>query len=88
MRQAPLLKLLVLFAAFSWVSPCWAETDYFEASTIIEATQSGASIESTLEGPAATLTSDAAGSFDLSLFLVFSLGVIGLVWVRRHVQSL
>ena len=65
-----------------------------EASTIPMSTAIEAvSQESTFEGSAVesdmTVGSNtAAGSFDYSYFLVLTLGIAGLIWVRRQSQSL
>lgn len=69
-----------------------AAGDALSASTI--ALQSAADnaahvvTESTYEGPAAAASGSAAGSFDPSVLLVLAVGLIGLLWVRRHVQAL
>ena len=46
------------------------------------------SLETFAGGPAAEPSNTVAGSFDLSYLFVLSLGVGGLIWIRRQSQSL
>jgi hypothetical protein len=52
--------------------------------TVIETTAS----ESTVGGPVAEPRSTATGAFDLSYLFVLSLGIAGLIWIRRQSQTL
>ena len=47
-----------------------------------------AASESTVGGPVAEPSSTATGAFDLSYFFVLSLGIAGLIWIRRQSQTL
>ena len=73
---------------------CAEDGGVVEASTIpIGSAIEAVSQESTYEGSAAAADtivggSTAAGSFDYSYFLVLTLGIAGLFWVRRQSQTL
>ncbi len=59
------------------------------ASTIsLGAMLDNATSESTVGGPVAELSSTATGAFDFSYFFVLSLGIAGLIWIRRQSQTL
>ena len=62
-----------------------AEDNVFEASAIAESQQYAVAAESAIEDPAVAL--GAAGLFDPSILLVVSVGIIGLIWMRRHIQA-
>ena len=93
MRKTPLLILLLLIALGARAS---AADDGFVssasttgASTIpLGAVLESAALESTVEGPVAEQSSTATGAFDLSYFFVLSLGIAGLIWIRRQSQTL
>ena len=86
MKLIPLLILSIAIFAASLLAN--AETESFEASTVVEATVSGTALESTLGGGAAESGLSSAASFDPSILLVLFLGLVGLFWMRHHVQSL
>ncbi len=90
MRQTPLLKTIVTLAALAatWGAQAYAEDSGLTASTLMDRTVRGASSESTLGNPAAEFVNAAAGSFDLSLLVVLSLGIAGLFWIRKYVRTL
>lgn len=59
------------------------------ASTIsLGAMLDTATSQSTVGGPVAEPSSTATGAFDFSYFLVLSLGIAGLIWIRRQSQTL
>ena len=92
MRHTPLLVILLCITLSARV--CAEDGGVVEASTIpMSAAVEAVSQESTFEGSAAASGmpaggTNAAGSFDYSYFLVLTLGIAGLFWVRRQSQSL
>ena len=59
------------------------------ASTIpLGTVLSNPSSESTVGGPVAEPSSTATGAFDFSYFFILSLGIAGLIWIRRQSQTL
>jgi hypothetical protein len=60
------------------------EASTIPTGTVIEAVAQ----ESTLGGSAVETRRTAADSFDYSYFLVLTLGIAGLFWVRRQSQAL
>ena len=91
MRHTPLLVILLCITLSARV--CAEDGGVVEASTIpMSAAVEAVPQESTFEGSAAETgsagSSTAAGSFDYSYFLVLTLGIAGLFWVRRQSQSL
>lgn len=59
------------------------------ASTIsLGAMLDNATSESTVGGPVAEPRNTATGAFDFSYFFVLSLGIAGLIWIRRQSQTL
>ena len=93
MRKTPLLIILLMFALSAHTSAAddglvssasgkGASTNPLGA--VIETTAS----ESTGGGPVAEPRSTATGAFDFSYFFVLSLGIAGLIWIRRQSQTL
>ncbi len=90
MRLTPLLIILLFVVLNARV--CVADdtiAPVHEASTIsLSAVLATAPGESTFEGSAVESSGTTADSFDFSYFLVLSLGIAGLFWIRRQSQAL
>ncbi len=68
---------------------CAADAGIAEASTIpTDVVITATSQESTYGGSALEKSSTSADSLDFSFMVVLTLGVIGLLWVRRQSQAL
>jgi hypothetical protein len=89
-RLTPLL--VILLCALLSIRVCVADSgdvSAHEASTISLSTViSTAAQESTYEGSAVEPSITAADPFDFSYFLVLSLGLAGLFWIRKQSQAL
>ena len=92
-RHSPLLIFLLILILGARASVAdellVSDASTNEASTIPLGTViSTGPVESTVGGPAAEQSSTAAGAFDISYLIVLSLGIGGLIWIRRQSQSL
>lgn len=83
--------LIILITISSWLTPAFADDGATQASTLRHGSDVALDLalkESTFGGSAAQLSSTVAAPFDISYFLVVLIGLAGLIWVRRHTQSL
>ncbi len=87
MRQTPLIIALLCILLCTRVSA--ADAGIAEASTIPQdAVITTASQESTYRVSGLEKSSTSSDSLDFSFMVVLTLGIIGLLWVRRQSQTL